>query len=251
MNFAFNLIKTALEPLKQSWDAFVAYVRSIGTTASQVTMSVEGGQTTPEQASKMIVDSIVLNKVFLFIMAALTILSLVLTALTPTIAPFIFVLGLLAPMLIGYLLDSHISIVSQPDPSIGSNKGNEIAMFDWMGDFYTGDHQSTLNTVIAICLPLMGLYASAVAFIESLPFSPGGLIISIIGVTLLQVVVSDNSILSEHRPIISLLGWSLTIIGLVQSARQYFEKPGYLMNQIGLSISLVSLIWATYGEAIE
>lgn len=159
------------------------------------------------------------------------------------IAPFTFVLGMISPILIGFVLSTQIT-EGKLNSDVDGAKGSWGSMQTWLQNFYTGEGVQEHNKFLGVYTTLYSLFLASYGFMATSGFSPFGLLPSFFGLAILEWTMAYPDL--ESNPVLECISLIIVAAGLVVSAVGYYLNPLSSFNRMGFSFSAIALVYVIY-----
>ena len=246
ISFATTLFQNALGFLSNSWNSILEWGSGLVYLIKECTLSTESGNMSTNQAANSISDYILYSWLGIIISSICLVISIAMMVLAPTLAPFMFLITLLAPVILGVIVQATIPETGGLDANGNVVKSGESGLIGWLHAFYTGSDYQWLNRLEDCTFAAMdaiweigGARADGVVS-EGLAFSIVGLIMSfaspsfgdmaIIG-TVLSGMFVGYGLLSTTRE-----------LAMAGSAVSPFSKVAWSISAVSFSYYCMDLV---------
>jgi hypothetical protein len=193
------------------------------------------------QASNEMAAYLLFSNVGIILCSAILLISILMLTLQPVLAPFMFLLSIMAPIILGIIIQSIVSTTDTLDNNGNLVKSSESGLSSWLHSFYTGEEYQWLNRIEGVAF---GCIEGAWWLGKSISagFIPIGLIVSIIGVV---IALGQYMLNADDLLIATALTGIFVGSGLLTSTMEFKDagKSALPFYRVAWSISAVSFTY--------
>jgi hypothetical protein len=218
-----------LDPLtsmiEDVWDGVVDWAAGLGATLSRLAAEVDAGARSIASATLALVQSIVESDAFLVISLIGFAIFTVMLVLQPTVAPFMFVLDMIVPIVMMAILDANGGFITDAAGEIASAAASTV--------------ENTIRTILGN--DLVNMEATMFGII----FSSVGSLITFVSTAVMGTMRDFASFA------VSILGAILSVASLTQINEQSTDFTWVKISCVGLALSGAGFALEVTGKGTE
>lgn len=228
------------------WDSIIIWGRELIRLSHESTLSIEQGSISKEQAASNVADYMLFSDIGILLSSVLLVSSILMLAIQPMLAPYMFILSIVAPMILGLIIQTTVSATDDLGSDGNNVKSGESGVSNWLHSFYTGDYQ-WLNRLESFAFMFTD-FAWQLGGALSKGFLSVGLLISICG---LVVGISGYGLTDDLKCVATIVSGALVGLGLyfstselsrVTSKTMSFTKVAWSLSAISFTYYCVDLV---------